>query len=109
MSDSDKQMIVKALLDLKQEVDHLKSIVGEGVPQGMDKTPRIMDYSRPEPEEQIGEQLPTEPEDLSIKKMGDDLIDKCLAKHNGKVKPAAAELGISERTIYRKLAERKAK
>lgn len=109
MSDSDKQMIVKALLDLKQEVDHLKSIVGEGVPQGMDKTPRIMDYSRPEPEEQIGEQLPTEPEDLSIKKMGDDLIDKCLAKHNGKVKLAAAELGISERTIYRKLAERKAK
>ena len=69
-------------------------------------TPQIMDYSHPEPEEQI-----TEPEttDLSMKKMNDELLDKVLAKNGGKVKPTAAELGISERTIYRKLAERKAK
>ena len=48
-----------------------------------------------------------EPEQMSIRKVNDDLIEKCLAKHGGKVKPAAAELGISERTIYRKLAEKK--
>ena len=46
-------------------------------------------------------------EPMSIRKANDDLIEKCLAKHGGKVKPAAAELGISERTIYRKLAEKK--
>ena len=106
MSDSDKQMIVKALFDLKQEVDRLKRIVEGGGYQG--GAPRIMEYSGPEPDEQINDPEP-KPEDLSIKKMGDDLIERCLAKHGGKVKLAAAELGISERTIYRKLAEKKGK
>ena len=35
------------------------------------------------------------------------MIWRCLEKHDGKVKEAAAELGISERTIYRKLADKK--
>ena len=105
MSDNDKQMIVKALLDLKQEVDQLKRIVASRE-EGHAETPRLMDYSLPEPEEQTGEPDTAE---LTIRKMGDDLIEKCLAKHGGKVKLAAAELGISERTIYRKLAERKNK
>ena len=104
MSDKDKEMIVKAILDLKAEVDYLKRIVESGEKTGT--APQIMDYSHPEPEEQINE---PEPADLSMKKMSDELLDKVLAKYNGKVKPAAAELGISERTIYRKLAERKTK
>ena len=33
------------------------------------------------------------------------LIEKSLVKHKGKRKNAAAELGISERTLYRKLKE----
>ena len=69
--------------------------------------PAFMDYGRQEPEEQMGE--PDEQTGLSIRKANDDLIERCLAKHGGKVKPAAAELGISERTIYRKLREKKAK
>ena len=32
-------------------------------------------------------------------------IEKSLIKHKGKRKNAAAELGISERTLYRKLKE----
>jgi DNA-binding NtrC family response regulator len=59
-----------------------------------------------EPEEQLiepdGGPLP---DGTTIRKAGDELIERALAKHGGKVKPAAAELGISERTIYRKLAE----
>ena len=35
------------------------------------------------------------------------MIERALEKHGGHVKAAAAELGISERTIYRKIAERK--
>lgn len=104
MSDKDKEMIIKAILDLKAEVDYLKRIVESG--EKPCSTPQIMDYSHSEPEEQISE---PEAADLSMKKMSDELLDKVLAKHNGKVKPAAAELGISERTIYRKLAERKVK
>ncbi len=34
-----------------------------------------------------------------------DLIEKALAKHRGKRKSAANELGISERTLYRKIKE----
>ena len=112
MSDSDKQAIVKAIFDLKQEVDNLKRIVA-----GMDKAPadtlpRLGGYERYEPEEQMGEQetVPDTPaNDFSIRKSNDEMIMKCLEKHGGKVKPAAAELGISERTIYRKLAEKKEK
>lgn len=106
MSESDKQMIIKALLDLKQEVDDLRRQV-EGGFQAVPATPRIVETTKAESEPEN----PVAPsaEDFSIKKANDDLIEKALAKHGGKVKPAAEELGISERTIYRKLAERKTK
>lgn len=96
MNESDKQMIIKALLDLKQEVDELRSKVEGGTAQPA-SAPRIVETTK------------AEPDDFSIRKASDDLIEKALAKYGGKVKLAAEELGISERTIYRKLAERKAK
>ena len=37
--------------------------------------------------------------------MEKDLITKALKKHRGKRKIAAKELGISERTLYRKISE----
>ncbi len=52
-------------------------------------------------EEQGGEQEPV----MSIPSVNADLIKKCLEKHNGKRKAAAQELGISERTLYRKIKE----
>jgi transcriptional regulator with PAS, ATPase and Fis domain len=42
---------------------------------------------------------------LSIEKKERDLILKALNKHNGKRKYAAIDLGISERTLYRKIKE----
>ena len=110
MPDSDKQMIIKAILDLKQEVDRLKEIVQAGggaqaaMPAGL---PHYVEMGPDEPEEQLLEPEAA-PEGISIRKMGDELIERALAKHGGKVKAAAAELGVSERTIYRKLAEWKA-
>jgi transcriptional regulator with PAS, ATPase and Fis domain len=44
-------------------------------------------------------------ENLSLQKKEIDLIIKALERHNGKRKNAAAELGISERTLYRKIKE----
>ncbi|MCD8312970.1 MAG: sigma-54 dependent transcriptional regulator [Bacteroidales bacterium] len=44
-------------------------------------------------------------EDLSLQRAGEDLIRKALDKYKGNRKLAAAELGISERTLYRKLKE----
>ena len=109
MPDSDKQMIIKAILDLKQEVDRLKAIVESGdapaaaVPVSL---PHYVPMGEDEPEEQLIEsEGGAIPDGTTIRKAGDELIERSLAKHGGKVKPAAAELGISERTIYRKLAE----
>lgn len=46
-----------------------------------------------------------EPEDMSIKTSNMELIEKVLRKHGGNRKAAAAELGISERTLYRKIKQ----
>ena len=44
-------------------------------------------------------------ESLSIQRKEEDLIRKALDKHTGKRKNAAKDLGISERTLYRKIKE----
>jgi DNA-binding NtrC family response regulator len=44
-------------------------------------------------------------ETLSLNDMEKDMIAKALKKYNGKRKDAAEELGISERTLYRKIKE----
>ena len=44
-------------------------------------------------------------ESLSLEEKEIELIKKALEKHNGKRKYAAQELGISERTLYRKIKE----
>jgi DNA-binding NtrC family response regulator len=44
-------------------------------------------------------------ESLNIMDVEKDLINKALKKHRGKRKDAALDLGISERTLYRKLKE----
>ncbi len=46
-----------------------------------------------------------EEESLSLIDQESDLIKKALKKHRGKRKLAAQELGISERTLYRKIKE----
>ena len=44
-------------------------------------------------------------ESLSLVDKEIELINKALKKHGGKRKMAAQELGISERTLYRKIKE----
>ena len=44
-------------------------------------------------------------ESLSLEEKEKELIRKALDKHRGKRKYAAQELGISERTLYRKIKE----
>jgi transcriptional regulator of acetoin/glycerol metabolism len=44
-------------------------------------------------------------ESLSIMDAEKDLIIKALKKHRGKRRDASSDLGISERTLYRKLKE----
>lgn len=115
LSDDEKQQLVEALHYLKQEVDALKETV-EGLkasaarPQQGGSAPKLIDLSRYSKEETADDKHDdAEGQIRPLKESQDDMIEKCLAKHGGKVKPAAAELGISERTIYRRIAEKKGK
>ena len=46
-----------------------------------------------------------EEETLSLEEVEKEMIRKALEKHNGRRKNAAADLKISERTLYRKIKE----
>ncbi len=125
----EREAIIRALYTLRQDVDYLKSVVLKGGSEhqggaissiaapiestGADEyssreefrwndTQRegVEDY---EPEEQgLVEDVH---QDISLKRLSQELIDKALRKHNGNRKAAAAELGISERTLYRKIKQ----
>lgn len=113
---SEKEAIVRTLLKLMQEVDYIKDVLAKAGLAGTAQTmlPAIrqeleqthQEVTRYEdtvedPEEQDLEDKGEEY--LSLKTMGQELIEKVLRKHGGNRKAAAAELGISERTLYRKL------
>ena len=101
MNEEDKRVLVKAILDLKGEVDALSSRIKD-----LENGTHPARLDRPSDDDAEWQE---QTEDLSIKKTTGDLIERALEKHAGNVKAAAAELGISERTIYRKLAKEKAK
>lgn len=106
MPDEDKRMLVKAILDLKAEVDSLKKAVYSN-PSPAAMPAHSVSAGNTVPDDDAEWQVPQE--ELSLKKAGLDMINRVLEKHNGNIKAAATELGISERTIYRKLAKTKEK
>lgn len=122
MNSSEKEQIVKAIFLLKQEVDRIKEKLGSMASAGVvsrqdSNVPRLIEefgkstgfQQNADFQQNIEHAAPEEefPKVTSMEEASDLLIKKCLAKHDGKVKAAAEELGISERTIYRKLAKMK--
>ncbi|MBQ6253104.1 MAG: sigma-54-dependent Fis family transcriptional regulator [Bacteroidales bacterium] len=114
MPDSDRQMIIKAILDLKREVDELKAgMAGAGAA----RNPALNPVEEAEEAEWQGTGAPvssgdigkvvdintqeTAARDLSLRKSNLEIITKALEKHHGNRKLAAQEMGISERTLYR--------
>ena len=103
MDASEKEKIVRMLWQLKNEVDYLKDVIANLSQEGAIK-PDVAQIRQLE--EAPDEQDPDAGYDdggMSLKSMGNELIEKVLRKHGGNRKAAAAELGISERTLYRKL------
>ena len=47
----------------------------------------------------------TEAETLNLSDIGRQMIEKALERNNSNRKKAAAELGISDRTLYRKIKQ----
>lgn len=113
MSQSEKQMIIKVLYDLKQDVDALKRVVynqdGDS-PRQLPASPEVeaaMPQDADEVEWQEAQETHEAPsETLSLQKAEEDNIEKALEKYKGNRKLAAEALGISERTLYRRLSKK---
>ena len=111
---SEREILYKVLFDMKRDLTELKKITfdliqKEGRTEIMQSVnPTIFNDTE---DDGIMINQAKEPrtinieESLSLFEQEKKLIEKSLVKHKGKRKNAAAELGISERTLYRKLKE----
>ena len=111
---SEREILYKVLFDMKRDLTELKKITFDliqkegdtGIIQGInpiifnDTTDRNIFVNQKNDTQEIEVE-----ESLSLFGQEKRLIEKSLLKHKGKRKDAAAELGISERTLYRKLKE----
>ncbi len=110
LSGEEMRSIVKAIFDLKQEVDRLKRIVEsraeqiESAPASRNQPSKMIDDADWQENTSVADVVSTP---RSLKQNNDELYRQVLEKNDGKVKPAAAELGVSERTIYRWLDKQK--
>ncbi len=123
---SERELLYKVLFDMKRDINDLKKLVVDIIKTGdvnneMQHYPLIQQlYKDVENSQQpsidydnSGDQSTLDgfytpeiiDESLSIQKKEIDLIKKAIEKHKGKRKIAAQELGISERTLYRKIKE----
>ncbi len=132
---SEREILYKILFDLRKDMNDLKKIVlenamnptqaahlmkehaslFEGIHEDASdlREPMVLNLHRAgsgdqeaEPEEEV-QDISHEAEDdsLSIVKKERELIMRALRKNNNKRKYAAQDLGISERTLYRKIKE----
>ena len=110
-----KQIIVKLMKDENTLSSYEKSAIITRLNKEVDGDVTINKPSIESPEystdkidtnyhEPIQENVEVE-ESLSLEEREKELIIKALEKHNGRRKNAALELGISERTLYRKIKE----
>ncbi|MFM2146497.1 MAG: hypothetical protein RL732_1333 [Bacteroidota bacterium] len=130
---NEREILYKLFFDMKKDVTELKKMFVEILqnPSMASQHPGFLNelkelkadpnatafYASPAPYTQSTPQamvLPQEEaihhheeveESLNIVDVEKDLINKALKKHKGKRKDAATDLGISERTLYRKLKE----
>ena len=111
---SEREILYKVLFDMKRDLSELKKITFDLMQK--EGNTEIMQTVNPrffnENDEnnfvlnQQNESTTIEVEEsLSLFEQEKRLVEKSLLKHKGKRKDAAAELGISERTLYRKLKE----
>ena len=120
---NEREIMYKLLFDLRKDVTDLKNamvqIVSDkphDVMENRTEIPSILNeptYSQEatggtyvvDQNNDASKEIIEIEESLSIADKEKELIGKALKKHNGKRKDAALDLGISERTLYRKIKE----
>lgn len=116
---NERELIFKFLFDMKKDLNALKDQVNalsgnharvvqpaqQSFAENVLLTPEPgMSIRMPAQLDEDVEHTEVE-ESLSLEDKERELIRKALAKHRGRRKKAAQELGISERTLYRKIKE----
>jgi transcriptional regulator with PAS, ATPase and Fis domain len=101
LSNNEKTALITKLSSVpNDEKQSFKSEVG----QTIDYNEKVENSESPSYNISFQESVEIE-ESLSLEEREKELIQKALKKHNGRRKNAAKELGISERTLYRKIKE----
>ncbi len=100
--------------DLRREMTHLRKQLdmsnNRQVTQVDNNLPTIITNSQPEGNVQpavldvVAEEV-SEPENLNLENIGRQMVEKALERNGGNRKKAANELGISDRTLYRKIKQ----
>ena len=113
----DLQPIVKAIFDLNQRIDELEARVNRrqlpAPPEPVEARPQEAEWQGAEFAAHTGRIVDMDPDEqpqqedrpLSLKEKEAEMIRQALEKHRGNRKLAAEELGMSERTLYRKLPD----
>lgn len=120
---NERELLYKVLFDMKKDIAELKqqmAVATSGAAVSMPpansrhdaevvQAQEVLDAEEVrEPEVVVNEPVPNEPvhhEPQTVDSMEEVMIRKALERHDGNRKEAAAELGISERTLYRRLKE----
>ena len=109
---SQSQPIDNSIIPANYPIDVTPSRTSDIIPSHSDMLNSHSDliHSRPEAQEVEAEEIKdfdneemSENESLNLSKLGRQMIEKALERNNGNRKKAADELGISDRTLYRRI------
>ena len=104
---SEREILYKVLFDMKNDLNELKRVTNE-LMQDKQNEPPSLDEDFLIPTDENNKNVDTESKTIEIRTLQEQeklLIQQSLDRHQGKRKETAEELGISERTLYRKIKE----
>ena len=108
---SEREILYQVLFDMKKDVNELKKLVHDIMNGNMQIEQMEDDMYTASPAHPSNihhssiQDAETIEEMLSLEDVEKDMIHKALDRHGGRRKNAAADLQISERTLYRKIKE----
>ncbi len=102
---SDNNLIFKTLLELKSDLNYLRSVFGEMMIQLQKIKETTDDLSFHKYEEIHNNDITPDDDGLNLSIIEKNTILTALKKFNGNRRLAAEVLGLSQRTLYRKLQE----
>lgn len=121
--ESERELLYKILYelrgnvsDLRREMNDLRKQIGnitgnrearqeQPLPSIINRRQEIAEHRQaPNVLDAVAEEI-SEPESLNLEDMGKQMLEKALERNGGNRKKAAVELGISDRTLYRRIKQ----